>query len=61
MATMSEAAWKQAEALARRDGLGDAELFALAVGCPAHGNGGMDWDDDGVFCRECDREAHPVV
>jgi hypothetical protein len=50
---MSTAAWQQVEQLAKRDGLGDAEIFALAVGCPRHGNASMDWDDDGVFCHRC--------
>jgi hypothetical protein len=42
----------------------DAQLFALGVGCPAHGNAEMDielhfdgstWANSGdVFCMECD-------
>ena len=55
--TMSAAAWQQTRALAVRDGLGDAELAGLAIGCPAHGNAGMDWDDDGVFCHACERAS----
>jgi len=58
---MSDAAWSQVMVLADRDGLGDAERMALAVGCPVHGNGLMDWDADGVFCHACDREAREVA
>jgi len=57
MAAMSATAWLRTEQLAKRDGLGDAEIFALAIGCPQHGNAGMDWDDAGVFCSPCDRIA----
>lgn len=52
--TLTEAQWQDVEALAKRHGLGDAELFALAVGCPNHGNAWMDFDDEGVFCHACE-------
>ena len=55
MAGMSDAAWQVTERLARAAGLGDAQLAGLAVGCPAHGNAHMDFDDAGVFCHECER------
>ena len=51
--SMSPEAWARTEQLAKQDGLGDAEMFALAVGCPTHGNASMDWDEDGVFCHKC--------
>jgi hypothetical protein len=57
MAAMSTTAWQRTVELAERDHLGDAQIFALAVGCPLHGNAAMDWDDAGVFCSTCDRIA----
>ena len=51
---MTEQEWQHALQLARRSGLDDAQLAGLAIGCPRHGNAGMDWDDDGVFCHPCD-------
>jgi len=46
----TEAQFAQTEARAREDGLTDAQIFALAIGCPVHGNAAMDWDDGEVFC-----------
>ena len=57
MATMSATAWRRTVELAERDGLGDAQVFALSVGCPLHGNAAMDWDDAGVFCHQCEIAA----
>jgi hypothetical protein len=51
---MSREAWARTERLAKRDGLGDAQMAGLAIGCPRHGNAFMDWDDDGVFCHRCE-------
>ena len=56
---MTPAAWERTLVLARRDGLGEAEMAGLAIGCPVHGNASMDWDADGVFCSRCDI-AHGV-
>lgn len=56
---MSAASWARLEALARRDGLSDAQMAGLAIGCPRHGNAYMDYDADGVFCHQCERESHP--
>lgn len=50
---MSPAEWARTAELARRDRLTDAQMAGLAIGCPAHGNAWMDWDDDGVFCHHC--------
>jgi hypothetical protein len=50
---MPETQWQQLEQLARSDGLDDAAIFGLAIGCPKHGNASMDYDDDGVFCHRC--------
>lgn len=47
---MTEVQWAATEHQARAAGLTDAQIFALAVGCPVHGNAAMDWDDDEVFC-----------
>jgi hypothetical protein len=55
MASMTAADWQRTQELAQRDGLGDAEMAAVAIGCPRHGNAGMDWDDAGVFCQPCDK------
>ena len=55
--TMSPEAWAATERLARQHGLSDAELAGLAIGCPQHGNAHMDFDDAGVFCHQCEREA----
>lgn len=52
--TMSAEAWQHLEQLARRDGLSDAEIAGLAIGCPRHGNASMDFDEDGVFCHRCE-------
>lgn len=57
---MSDSEWRFTLALAERDGLGDAEKAALAIGCPQHGNAGMDFDADGVFCTPCDRASVPA-
>jgi hypothetical protein len=54
---MSPAAWERTLELARRDGLTDAQIAGLAIGCPKHGNAGMDFDADGVFCHACERAA----
>lgn len=54
-AAMSAAAWQRTEQLARQAGLSDAQIAGLAIGCPAHGNASMDFDDDGIFCGTCDR------
>ena len=54
---MTPAAWERTLVLARRDGLGEAEMAGLAIGCPVHGNASMDWDADGVFCSRCDMAA----
>ena len=43
--------------LAREHGLCDAQVAGLMIGCPVHGNAGMDFDDAGVFCHPCDRAA----
>ena len=51
---MTPAAWERTLVLARRDGLGEAEMAGLAIGCPVHGNASMDFDADGVFCSRCD-------
>ena len=56
---MTPAAWERTVELARHDGLGDAQMAGLAIGCPVHGNASMDWDADGVFCSRCDI-AHGV-
>lgn len=50
MRKLTEAQWQAIEREARADGLADAQIFGLAVGCPVHGNAAMDWDDDEVFC-----------
>jgi len=47
---MTEAQWAETERKARGDGLTDAQIFGLAIGCPVHGNAAMDWDDGEVFC-----------
>lgn len=47
---MTEAQWTETERKARDDGLTDAQIAGLAIGCPVHGNTAMDWDDDDVFC-----------
>jgi hypothetical protein len=52
---MTPAAWQRTLELARRDGLDDAQMAGLAIGCPRHGNVSMDWDEDGVFCHQCER------
>jgi hypothetical protein len=52
--TMSAEAWQQTEQLARREGLSDAEIAGLAIGCPRHGNASMDFDEAGVFCHRCE-------
>lgn len=52
--SMSDEGWRHLEQLARREGLGDAELAGLAIGCPRHGNASMDFDSDGVFCHRCE-------
>lgn len=57
MDRMTDAAWERTVELARRDGLDDADMAGLAIGCPRHGNASMDWDDDGVFCGRCDAET----
>lgn len=54
---MTADAWQRTEQLARLHGLGDAEIAGLAIGCPRHGNASMDFDEAGVFCHACDREA----
>jgi hypothetical protein len=54
---MTPEAWQRTVELAQRDNLDDAQMAGLAIGCPRHGNAGMDWDDDGVFCSTCDRIA----
>jgi hypothetical protein len=54
---MTGQAWQRTADLAARDGLDDAQIAGLAIGCPAHGNAGMDWDDDGVYCQACDVAA----
>jgi hypothetical protein len=51
---MSTTAWQHLEQMAKRDGLDDAQLAGLAIGCPQHGNASMDYDDDGVFCHRCE-------
>jgi hypothetical protein len=51
---MSPEAWAATERLAKRDGLDDAQMAGLAIGCPRHGNAFMDWDGDGVFCHRCE-------
>ena len=51
---MTAEQWAATERAAIEAGLGDAELSALAIGCPVHGNRYMDWDTgsgvDEVFC-----------
>jgi hypothetical protein len=54
---MTAAAWQHTQELARTDGLDEACMAALAIGCPVHGNVSMDWDGDGVFCHQCERAA----
>ena len=56
---MTPEAWARTQELAGWDELSDAQRFAMAVGCPVHGNASMDWDADGVFCGRCDI-AHGV-
>jgi len=56
---MTPEAWARTQELAGWDELSDAQRFAMAVGCPVHGNASMDWDADGVFCSRCDI-AHGV-
>lgn len=48
--------WQRTVELARKAGLGDADMAGLAIGCPRHGNASMDFDDAGVFCSRCDIE-----
>jgi hypothetical protein len=50
---MTDQQWQHLEQLAQRDGLTDADIAGLAIGCPRHGNASMDYDDDGVFCHQC--------
>jgi hypothetical protein len=54
---MTGQAWQRTAELAARDGLDDAQMAGLAIGCPVHGNASMDWDNAGVFCSPCDRIA----
>ena len=50
---MTPAAWERTVELARHDGLGDAQMAGLAIGCPVHGNASMDWDAGELFCHRC--------
>ena len=50
---MTPAAWARTVELARRDGLGDAQMAGLAIGCPVRGNASMDWDAGELFCHRC--------
>jgi hypothetical protein len=52
--TMNATAWQRMQELAHKDGLTGAQMAGLAIGCPKHGNAGMDWDDAGVFCHTCE-------
>ena len=54
---MTPEAWARTQELAGWDELSDAQRFAMAVGCPVHGNASMDFDDDGVFCHKCEMAA----
>jgi hypothetical protein len=53
----TEAQWQALRALAEQNGLGEAQLAGLAIGCPVHGNANMDFDGEGasaeVFCCKC--------
>ena len=51
--SMTPGAWERTLVLARRDGLGEAEMAGLAIGCPVHGNASMDWDAGELFCHRC--------
>jgi hypothetical protein len=58
---LTESEWSVVEAGARKAGLTDADIFALAIGCPAHGNIPMDWDGPGdVFCYFCPDTRSPM-
>ena len=56
--TMSDAEWRHNERLWRSAGADEIAMFALAVGCPKHGNAPMDFDPDASepFCMACDHE-----
>ena len=56
--TMSDAEWQHNERLWRAAGADEIAMFALAVGCPRHGNAAMDFDPDASepFCMACDHE-----
>ena len=50
---MTPEAWARTQELAGWDELGDAQRFAMAIGCPVHGNASMDWDAGELFCHRC--------
>ena len=50
---MTPGGWAFVLKLAREHHLDDAQIAGLAIGCPAHGNVSMDWDEDGIFCHRC--------
>ncbi len=60
--TMSDAEWRHNERLWRSAGADEIAMFALAVGCPKHGNAAMDFDPDVAepFCMACDHEQTVV-
>ena len=53
--TMSAAEWQRSVRLWRADGATDAEIDAMGVGCPRHGNASIDYDGT-PFCSACDCE-----
>ena len=55
---MSATDWQHNERLWRAAGADEIAMFALAVGCPKHGNAPMDFDPDASepFCMACDHE-----
>jgi hypothetical protein len=57
--TLTPAQWAATEATIRSAGATDAVVFAVAVGCPRHGNAWMDTTMDGAeaFCHACDAVA----
>lgn len=52
--TLTETAWQAVERLLARTNAPHAVRFAVAVGCPRHGNAAMDWDDNGAYCSRCE-------
>jgi hypothetical protein len=54
---LSEDRWLDVHQLAAMDGLSDAQIAGLAIGCPQHGNASMDWDSAGIFCHRCPQHS----